>query len=96
MYQGRHTEKTDGSNDLGGINAKLLKDGVDNGVERGGQGSTAEDRLNTLGVALHQATILGHSENHAGTDEGEDGEDGESHSDGLVGRWFGEERGCSL
>jgi hypothetical protein len=70
MYQGRHTEQTDGSNDLGGINAKLLKDGVDDGVERGGQGTTAEDRLDTLGVALHQATILGHSGNHAGTDEG--------------------------
>jgi hypothetical protein len=47
-----HTEKTNGSNDLSGVNAQTKEDGVDGGVERGGEGATAQKRINTVAGVL--------------------------------------------
>lgn len=96
--ESKHTEKTNGSNDVGSINAKRQQERVDKGVERSGESSTAEEGTDTFrGIrALHgEVGLLGKGGHHAGTNEREDGEDRQSHFDGgfRVGSWsFEEER----
>lgn len=83
----KHTQKTNGANDLGSINAKSQQEGVDKGIERSGESSTAEERANAfrgIGLrALHgHVGLLGESGYDSSADDGEDGEDRESHFDG--------------
>lgn len=98
------TEKANGANDVGSINAKSQQQGVDKGVERGGESSTAEEGADTLrGIglrALHgEVGFLGQGGYDTGADDREDGKDRESHFVGFIFFFFfwsfGKERsGC--
>jgi hypothetical protein len=87
------TEKANGANDVGSINAKSQQQGVDKGVERGGQSSTAEEGADTLrGIglrALHgEVGFLGQGGYDTGADDREDGKDRESHFVGFIFYFF--------
>lgn len=82
----KHTQETNGSHDVGSINTESQQERVDGGVKRSGEGATAEKGTDTLRgrvITLDGEVVTGTSGDHAGTDEGENGESEESHIDGF-------------